>query len=171
MGCLKRSETNRSKGPLLSLWGLQLKKDMERVQRRATRTLRWLEPLRKLRQLGLFSQENRRLWGDLAAAFKYWKGTYKKYGEWLFTIAWSDRTRDNDFKPIYIRYKEEIPYPEVERHWHYYPELWVPHPWRCPRPWMGPGQPEWVGFCFGTFVCLFLFFCSSVSCYCTFSAR
>jgi len=18
----------------------------------------------------------------------------------------------------------------------------VPHPWRCPRPWMGPGQPE-----------------------------
>ena len=21
-------------------------------------------------------------------------------------------------------------------------ELWVPHPWRCLRPWMGPGQPE-----------------------------
>ena len=25
-------------------------------------------------------------------------------------------------------------------------ELWVPHPWRYPRPgWMGPGQPELVG--------------------------
>ena len=25
-------------------------------------------------------------------------------------------------------------------------ELWVPHPWRCPRPGrMGPGQPELVG--------------------------
>jgi len=23
------------------------------------------------------------------------------------------------------------------------PELWVPHPWRCPRPWMGPGQLSW----------------------------
>jgi len=21
-------------------------------------------------------------------------------------------------------------------------ELWMPHPWRCSRPWMGPGQPE-----------------------------
>ena len=24
-------------------------------------------------------------------------------------------------------------------------ELWVPHPWRFPRSWMGPGQPEMVG--------------------------
>ena len=30
------------------------------------------------------------------------------------------------------------------RRWHCCPELWVPHPWRCPRPWMGPGQPELV---------------------------
>ena len=28
------------------------------------------------------------------------------------------------------------------RRWHCCPELWVPHPWRCPRPWMGPVQPE-----------------------------
>jgi len=26
-----------------------------------------------------------------------------------------------------------------------YPELWVPHPWRCPRPWMGSGQSELGG--------------------------
>ena len=24
-------------------------------------------------------------------------------------------------------------------------ELWKPHPWRCPWPWMGPGRPELVG--------------------------
>jgi len=24
------------------------------------------------------------------------------------------------------------------RPWHCCPELQVPHPWRCPRPWMGP---------------------------------
>jgi len=34
----------------------------------------------------------------------------------------------------------------VVRPWHCCPELWVPHPWRCPRPgWMGPGQPELLG--------------------------
>jgi len=25
------------------------------------------------------------------------------------------------------------------------PELWVPHPWRSPRLWMGAGQPELWG--------------------------
>lgn len=24
-------------------------------------------------------------------------------------------------------------------------ELWIPHPWKCPQPQMGPGQPEVVG--------------------------
>jgi len=42
------------------------------------------------------------------------------------------------------------------RHWHCCPELWVPHPWRCPRldgPWAagaGGGHPAhgraWGGF-------------------------
>ena len=30
----------------------------------------------------------------------------------------------------------------VVRPQHCCPELWVPHPWRCPKPWVGPGQPE-----------------------------
>jgi len=29
--------------------------------------------------------------------------------------------------------------------WHCCPELWVPHPCRCLRPWVGPGQPELGG--------------------------
>jgi len=37
----------------------------------------------RLRELGLFSLEKTKVWGDLIAAFQYLQGAYKQEGEWL----------------------------------------------------------------------------------------
>ncbi|PKU45522.1 hypothetical protein llap_4168 [Limosa lapponica baueri] len=52
----------------------------------------------RLRELGLFNLEKRRLWGDLIVVFQYLKGLYRKDGEGLFIRESSDRIRSNGFK-------------------------------------------------------------------------
>lgn len=63
---------------------VQHKRDMdlfEQIQRRATRMFRRLEYLSfddRLRELGMFCLEKRRVQGDLGVAFLYLKGTFRK---------------------------------------------------------------------------------------------
>jgi len=61
-----------------------------------------------LRELGLFSLQKRRLWGDLLAAFQHLKGAYKKDGDRLFNRACSNRTRGNGFKLKEGRFRLDI---------------------------------------------------------------
>ena len=97
----------------------------------------------RLRELGLFSLDERRLRGDLTAAFQYLKGTYRK-AEWgLFIRGCRDRTSGNGFEVKEGRFRSDIRKRfftvRVVRCWKKFAkELWLPPPWQCSRPrWMG----------------------------------
>ena len=113
----------------------------EWVQRQVMKMIRGLEHLPcqdRLRELGFFIPKERKLWGDLIAAFQFLKGSYRKAGEGLVVRTGIDKMRGNGFKLQEGRFRLDIRKKfftvRVVRHWDRLPRVC----WRCSRPgWLG----------------------------------
>jgi len=96
------------------LWAPQYERDMdilERVQRRAMKTFKGLEHLScvdRLRELGLLSQEKRRLRWHLINAYKHQKGECKEERARLFAEVSSGKTRGTGHKLKHRRFSLNI---------------------------------------------------------------